>query len=62
MNKLRRSKTDRSIQCVCGGLGAFFGISPLAIRIIFLITLPVSLVVYLILAYMVDEEPTKLYD
>lgn len=38
---LRRSRTDRVIAGVCGGLGEFFGISPLWFRIGFVIaTIP----------------------
>lgn len=38
MNKLRRSRSNRVIAGVCGGLGDFFGIDPFVIRLIFLIT------------------------
>ncbi len=37
-NALRRSRTDRVIAGVCGGLGAFFGIDPVWFRIGFLVT------------------------
>lgn len=36
---LRRSKSNRVFFGVCGGLGEFFGISPLWFRLGFLITL-----------------------
>ncbi|MGE5250451.1 MAG: PspC domain-containing protein [Bacteroidota bacterium] len=36
---LRRSRRDRMIAGVCGGLGEFFGISSLWFRIAFLIAL-----------------------
>jgi phage shock protein C len=36
---LRRSQNDRIIAGVCGGLGEFFGISPLWFRIAFLLSL-----------------------
>ncbi len=36
-NVLRRSRTDRVIAGVCGGLGAFFGIAPVWFRIGFLV-------------------------
>ncbi len=36
---LRRSRSDRIIAGVCGGLGEFFGLSPLWFRIAFLIAL-----------------------
>lgn len=36
---LRRSRSDRMIAGVCGGLGEFFGLSPFWFRIAFLIAL-----------------------
>ncbi|HEX8993591.1 MAG TPA: PspC domain-containing protein [Anaerolineales bacterium] len=36
---LRRSRHDRVVAGVCGGLGEFFGLSPLWLRIAFLISL-----------------------
>ena len=37
--KLFRSKNDRKIAGVCGGLGEYFNIDPTLIRILFLILL-----------------------
>lgn len=34
---LRRSRTDRVLAGVCGGLGAFFGINPVWFRLGFLL-------------------------
>jgi len=36
-NKLRRSRTDRLIGGVCGGLGEFFGMSAFWFRLLFFI-------------------------
>jgi phage shock protein C len=36
-NKLRRSRTDRLIGGVCGGLGEFFGMDPVWFRLLFFI-------------------------
>jgi phage shock protein C len=36
-NPLRRSRSDRMLAGVCGGLGRFFGISPLWFRVGFII-------------------------
>ncbi len=36
---LRRSRSDRMVAGVCGGLGEFFGISPAWFRLAFLIAL-----------------------
>jgi len=38
-NALRRSRHDRMIAGVCGGLGQFFGVSPIWFRLAFLIAL-----------------------
>lgn len=38
-NVLRRSRNDRMVAGVCGGLGRFFGISPAWFRLAFLIAL-----------------------
>ncbi len=38
-NKLRRSRRDRVVAGVCGGLGEFFGISTFWFRLAFLIAL-----------------------
>jgi phage shock protein C len=37
--QLRRSRTDRWIAGICGGLGAFFGLSPAWFRLLFFILL-----------------------
>lgn len=38
-NALRRSRSDRVVAGVCGGLGAFFGIDPVWFRLGFLLAL-----------------------
>ena len=57
---LRRSRDDRVLGGVCGGLGAFFGLRPLWFRIIFVILgipggLP-GLIPYLLLWLIIPEE------
>ena len=37
--KLRRSRDDRIIGGVCGGLGEFFGIDPIWFRLVFVLSL-----------------------
>ncbi|GAA0474985.1 hypothetical protein IRB23SM22_12230 [Alkalibacterium sp. s-m-22] len=54
-NKLRKSSDDRVISGVCGGIAEFFGISSLAVRLIFLI-LPSNLLLYIILAMIMPED------
>lgn len=54
-NKLKRSSRDRSIQGVCGGIAEWFGISSFSIRLIFILTMPASLIIYIILTNSLDE-------
>ncbi len=37
--KLTRSRTDRKIAGVCGGLGEYFNVDPTVIRLLFLLLL-----------------------
>lgn len=51
---LRRSRSDRMIAGVCGGLAHFFGLSPTNVRILYAVVSVVSaafpgIIVYLIL-------------
>jgi len=58
--KLYRSRIDRKIAGVCGGLGEYFGIDPTLVRVLFvlgLIFVGGALLVYLILAIVIPEEP-----
>lgn len=59
---LRRSRSDRVLGGVCGGLGEFFGLRPLWFRILFVILgipggLP-GLIPYLLLWLIIPEEGT----
>lgn len=53
--KLTKSSTDRILSGVCGGFAEFFGISPLAIRLIFVL-LASNILLYIILALIMPEE------
>jgi phage shock protein C len=59
--RLYRSRTDRKIAGVCGGLAEYFGIDPVIIRIIAVILLlPGGLpgfIPYVIMWIVVPEEP-----
>ncbi|MEL3971166.1 PspC domain-containing protein [Rossellomorea oryzaecorticis] len=46
--KLIKSRTDKSISGVCGGIAEYFGISSLGVRLLF-IFLPANVLIYLIL-------------
>ena len=60
MDKLRRSRSNRRVGGVCGGLGAFFGLSAFWFRLLFLILLLPGglpgLLPYLILWIIIPEE------
>lgn len=59
--KLYRSRTDKMIAGVCGGLGRYLGIDPTLVRLLFvlLVLLGVGsgLLIYLILMVVVPLEP-----
>ncbi len=58
---LYRSKTDRKIAGICGGLGRYFNIDPTIVRVVFvLMLLPgglPGLLPYLVLWVVIPEEP-----
>lgn len=59
--RLYRSRTDRKIAGVCGGLAEYFNIDPVIVRIIaFILLLPgglPGLLPYIVLWIIVPEEP-----
>lgn len=58
-NKLYRSKTDRVIWGVCGGLAKYFNIDPVIVRIIAVASIFVGTLgiwIYLIMALVVPTE------
>ena len=58
--KLYRSKDDRMIWGICGGLGKHFDVDPLIFRIIAVLTIFISglgLWLYLILRFVIPLEP-----
>lgn len=60
--KLYRSRNNRSIAGVCGGIGAFFGIDPTVVRLLALGLLlcgGMSLWVYIILWVVIPEEEAR---
>ena len=54
--KLTRSSSDRVLAGVCGGIAEFFGISSLAVRILFVVLGPLDLLLYIILAIIIPSE------
>ncbi|HYW34550.1 MAG TPA: PspC domain-containing protein [Balneolaceae bacterium] len=64
--KLYKSRSDRKIAGVCGGLAKYFGISATVIRVLFIVTFfagsGASLLIYIALAIALDKEPRELAD
>ena len=60
VRSLRRSRHDRMVAGVCGGLGEFFGLSPLWFRIAFLISLipggVPGLLLYVVMWFIIPSE------
>ena len=57
--KLYRSKTDKKLAGVCGGIAKYFGIDPTIVRLIWALAtvFAAGLVVYLVCALVIPEEP-----
>lgn len=58
--RLFRSRTDRWLSGVCGGLGKYFNVDPTLVRVLFAVALifaGTSLLVYIILIVVMPEEP-----
>lgn len=57
--RLYRSRTDRVIGGVCGGLGEYFGIDSLAVRLVFLILLFFGggLILYIVFWIIIPQKP-----
>lgn len=63
--KLYRSRTNRSIAGICGGLGEFFDTDPTLLRLITLLLLVfggLSIWVYIILWIVIPEEPARQFN
>ena len=54
---LYRSKTDRKIAGICGGLGKYFNIDPTIVRVIFILMLLPGGLPHLVLWVVIPEEP-----
>lgn len=60
MKKLYRSRSDRRLAGVCGGLAAYFNIDPTLIRLLFVLGLLFvggTLLAYIILMILIPGEP-----
>ena len=54
---LYRSKTNRWIAGVCGGVGEYFNIDPIIVRILAIVIPGFGWLLYLILALIIPNEP-----
>ena len=60
MKKLYRSKSDRKLAGVCGGLAEYLNIDPTIIRVIWAITslfALVGIIAYVVCAVIIPEKP-----
>ncbi len=59
--KLYRSRTDKMVAGVCGGLGRYLGLDPTLIRLIFVLLVVFGvgsgILLYFVLMLIVPEEP-----
>ncbi len=63
MTRLTRPRLERMIGGVCGGLGLYFGIDPVIVRLVFVVlafTNGIALVLYPILWLVMPDEPVAL--
>ena len=63
--KLYRSRTERSIAGICGGLGAYFDADPTLIRLVMLLLIlfgGLSIWAYIILWIVIPEEPARKFN
>lgn len=64
--KLYKSRSDKKMSGVCGGLAKYFGISSTVIRLLFVVTFlagwGTSLLIYIGLAIVLDKEPPEMMD
>ena len=58
MRRLTKSTTNKTLYGVCGGIADYFSISPFAVRLAFFLTSSVSVWIYLILVWALEEKPS----
>jgi phage shock protein PspC (stress-responsive transcriptional regulator) len=64
MKKLYRSRTNKKIAGICGGLGDYFAVDPVIIRLLFLAICFFTAILPMVIAYLVaviiiPQEPSK---
>ncbi|MGB9929484.1 MAG: PspC domain-containing protein [Methanosarcina sp.] len=63
MNKLYRSKSNRILAGVCGGIGEYFSVDPTIVRLLWLlisITGGAGVIAYIIAWIIIPEEPAAI--
>lgn len=61
IKRLYRSKKDRMIAGVCGGLASYIGIDPTLVRLLFVLGMFAvggTLLAYVVMMVVIPEEPT----
>jgi phage shock protein PspC (stress-responsive transcriptional regulator) len=63
MNNIYRSRNNRLIAGICGGIGEYFNIDPAIIRLVWILasfaSIGLGLIVYLILIFVFPERPLQ---
>lgn len=54
--RLYRSRKNKVLTGVCGGIGDYFGIDPVIVRLVFIFT-GVGLLAYIVMAIIIPIEP-----
>lgn len=54
--RLYRSRKNKVLSGVCGGIGDYFGIDPVIVRLVFIFT-GVGLLAYIVMAIIIPIEP-----
>jgi len=55
--RLYRSRSNRVIAGVCGGIGDYFNIDPVIIRLIMIFIIPAAFWVYIVMWLVIPESP-----
>lgn len=58
--RLYRSRTDKQISGICGGVADYLGVDPTIVRIVWLLLTLAGgpgLILYIVMAFVVPEEP-----
>lgn len=62
INRLYRSRNNRMVSGICGGLGEFIGADPTLIRlaaVLLAFTFPGTFLAYLLMIFIIPEEPVQ---